>query len=170
MRTLLVLALVVAATRAQAEEVPNHPALKDRFYFGAGAFFPQTSTQAAARVQAGPPGHHHDLEQTLDMERSKTVPTVLRPPAHRRALARRGRVLPARPQQRVAARPLAQWGEQTFPVNADVSARFDFSDLRVSAGYSFFRTADKELGVGLGLHMVFVRHEPDRHLDRHDGR
>ena len=35
-----------------------------------------------------------------------------------------------------------------------VSSKFDFSDLRVSAGYSFFRTPDKELGVGLGLHMA----------------
>ena len=49
MRTLLLLALVVAATRAQAEEVPNHPALQDRFYFGAGVFFPRTATPGAAQ-------------------------------------------------------------------------------------------------------------------------
>ena len=30
----------------------------------------------------------------------------------------------------------------------------DFSDLRLSAGFSFFRTADKELGAALGLHVA----------------
>ena len=47
------------------------------------------------------------------------------------------------------------WGDQVFPVNTSVASTFDFSDLRVSAGYSFFRTPDKELGVGLGLHMAW---------------
>jgi hypothetical protein len=46
------------------------------------------------------------------------------------------------------------WGDQTFPVNSTVSSKFDFSDLRLSAGYSFFRTKDKEVGVGLGAHVA----------------
>ena len=41
-----------------------------------------------------------------------------------------------------------------FPINTQVSSSFDFSDPRVSVGYSFFRTKDKELGVGLGFHVA----------------
>jgi hypothetical protein len=57
---------------------------------------------------------------------------------------------------RDATRTLAtevQWGDQTFPVGTTVDSTFDFSDMRVSAGYSFFKRRDKELGVGLGLHV-----------------
>jgi hypothetical protein len=46
------------------------------------------------------------------------------------------------------------WGDEVYPVNTDIRSRFDFSDLRISAGYSFFRTADKEVGVGLGFHVA----------------
>jgi hypothetical protein len=43
-------------------------------------------------------------------------------------------------------------GRPGVPGHAQVSSKFDFSDLRVSLGYAFFRAPDKELGVGLGLH------------------
>ncbi|HEY6240233.1 MAG TPA: hypothetical protein VIW78_05285, partial [Burkholderiales bacterium] len=46
------------------------------------------------------------------------------------------------------------WGGQVFPINSQVDSRFDFSDTRVSVGYSFFRTADKELGAAFGLHLA----------------
>jgi hypothetical protein len=35
-----------------------------------------------------------------------------------------------------------------------VLSRFDFSDIRTSVGYSFFKTADKELGVSFGFHVA----------------
>jgi hypothetical protein len=34
---------------------------------------------------------------------------------------------------------------------------YDFDDLRVSAGYSFFKRRDKELGVGFGLHVAGIK-------------
>jgi hypothetical protein len=55
--------------------------------------------------------------------------------------------------ERVVDREI-RWGENTYPVNANIASKFDFFDLRVSAGYSFFRTRDKELGAGLGLHVA----------------
>ncbi len=39
-------------------------------------------------------------------------------------------------------------------MNSTVSSKFDFSDLRLSAGYSFFKTKDKEVGVALGVHVA----------------
>jgi hypothetical protein len=148
------LALLVSALRAQAQEIPRHPALNDSFYFGLGAFFPQTTTQAQLRSNRTGVGTTIDLEQSLDMERSKTVASFF----GRWRISERWRIDAEyfalnRTSERALDREIV-WGDQTFPVNADVSAKFNFYDLRVSAGYSFFRTPDKELGVGLGLHLA----------------
>ena len=47
-----------------------------------------------------------------------------------------------------------QWGDVVYPVNAQVTSKLNFADFRTSVGYSFYKTADKELGVGLGLHVL----------------
>lgn len=148
------LVLLVSALRAHAQAIPDHPALNDRFYFGLGAFFPQTTTQAQLQNNRTGVGTTIDLEQSLDMERSKTVPSFF----GRWRIGERWRIDAEyfalnRTSERTLDREIA-WGDQTFPVNADVAAKFNFYDLRVSAGYSFFRTTDKELGVGLGLHIA----------------
>jgi hypothetical protein len=48
-----------------------------------------------------------------------------------------------------------QWGDVVYPVNTQVTSQLNFSDLRSSVGYSFYKTSDKELGVGLGLHWLW---------------
>jgi hypothetical protein len=152
---MLLLALVLLfAQRAAAQDIPSHPALTDRYYFGVGVFFPKTSTQAQLQNKVSGVGATVDFEQSLDMERSKTVPTAF----GRWRIGERWRIDAEyfalnRTSERTVDREI-QWGDQTFPVNAQVAAKFNFSDLRVSAGYSFFRTTDKELGVGLGLHVA----------------
>jgi hypothetical protein len=152
---MLLLALVLLfAQRAAAQDIPSHPALTDRYYFGVGVFFPKTSTQAQLQNKVSGVGATVDFEQSLDMERSKTVPTAF----GRWRIGERWRIDAEyfalnRTSERTLDRDI-QWGDQTFPVNAQVAAKFNFSDLRVSAGYSFFRTTDKELGVGVGLHMA----------------
>ena len=35
-----------------------------------------------------------------------------------------------------------------------IDSKLNFSDFRTSVGYSFYKTSDKELGVGLGLHVL----------------
>jgi hypothetical protein len=151
---LAALVLLVVAQRTAAQDIPSHPALTDRYYFGVGVFFPKTSTQAQLQNKVSGVGATIDFEQSLDMERSKTVPTAF----GRWRIGERWRVDAEyfalnRTSERMLDREI-QWGDQTFPVNAQVAAKFNFSDLRVSAGYSFFRTTDKELGVGLGLHVA----------------
>ena len=46
------------------------------------------------------------------------------------------------------------WGNTTIPAGTNVTAKFDVSDIRLSCGYSFFKTQDKELGVALGFHLM----------------
>jgi hypothetical protein len=151
-------AIAFAATAiapAAAQQVPLHPALQDRWSFGAGVFFPSTATQASLTSNSTGLGTSIDFEDTFGMKRSDTVPTAY----GRWRINQRWRIDAEyfqlnRSSERVIDREI-NWGDQTFPVNTSVSSKFDFSDLRVSAGYSFFRTPDKELGVGLGLHMAW---------------
>jgi hypothetical protein len=156
-KTLLIpvgIALVSAAAAAQAQsEIPVHPALNDRFYFGAGAFFPKTTTSAQLTSRTGV-GAMVDFEDTFGMGSAETVPVALA----RWRFGERWRVEAEyfqlnRTGERVVDRDI-QWGENVYPVNTNVHSKFDFSDLRVSVAYSFFKRVDKEIGVGLGLHVA----------------
>jgi hypothetical protein len=149
------LALAAAMAPAGADEAPLHPALQDRWTFGVGAFFPKTTTQASLTSRNTGVGTTVDFEDTLDMARSKTVPILY----GRWRINQRWRIDAEyfqlnRSSERVIDREI-HWGDQTFTANTSVASKFDFSDLRISGGYSFFRTPDKELGVGLGLHMAW---------------
>lgn len=149
----LLLALLLAAGTAAAQDIPSHPALNDRFYGGAGVYFPKTGTSAQLTSRTGA-GAFVEFEDSLGVDSSKTVPAAF----FRWRLGERWRIEAEyfqlkRSGERVIDREI-QWGENIYPVNANVSSRFDFFDLRVSAGYSFFRTKDKELGAGLGLHVA----------------
>ena len=149
------IAIAFAAATPAAAQVPLHPALEDTWTFGAGFFFPNTTTQATLTSNRTGLGTAVDFEDTLGMERSKMVPSFYA----RWRINQRWRVDAEyfalnRDSERAINRDIT-WGDQTFPANTMVSSKFNFSDLRVSAGYSFFRTPDKELGAGLGLHMAW---------------
>ena len=153
-KKLVLLVLATVAAPALAQDIPSHPALQDRYWLGAGAFFPQSNTQASLTSNRTGVGTTIDLEQTMDLERSKTVPAFV----GRWRLSERWRIDAEyfqlnRHSERAVDRDIV-WGDETIAVNANVQTKFNFSDLRVSAGYSFFRRKDKELGVGIGLHVA----------------
>ncbi len=150
----LVTAALLAPACAAAQTAPEHPALRDRFYFGAGAFFPQTTTSAQLQSTRTGVGANVDFENALGMATDKSVPMA----SARWRLGERWRIEAEyfqlnRSASKVIDRDI-QWGDTVYPVNANVSSKFDFSDLRLSAGYAFFRRPDKELGAGLGLHVA----------------
>src|SRR6185503_2677931 len=65
------IALAAGAIAPAAAQAPLHPALQDRWTFGAGVFFPSTATQASLTSNNTGLGTTVDFEDTLDMERSK---------------------------------------------------------------------------------------------------
>jgi len=149
--TIVVAALCLGAPARAQDAIPSHPALTDKFYFGAGVFIPKTATSAQLDSSVGV-GTNIDFEQALGMTTQKTVPDAF----FRWRFSDRWRVEAEyfqlnRSGDQTVDRQI-QWGNQTFNVGDQVQSKFNFSDIRVSVGYSFFRTADKELGVGLGLH------------------
>lgn len=153
-RCILAGTALCAAMAPAGAQAPVHPSLTDKFWFGAGIFFPNTSTQAQLTNKATGVGASVDFEQSMDLERQNNVPVV----AGRWRFGERWRLEAEyfqlqRDSERVIDRQI-EWGDQVFAVNTSVATQFDFSDLRVSVGYSFFKRADKELGVGLGLHLA----------------
>ena len=72
--------------------------------------------------------------------------------------------MPARPwcpsARSAADQPSGRrWGDIVYPINTQLTSKLQFSDLRISAGYSIFKTRNKEVGVGLD-----VRYHPFRHV------
>ena len=150
---LIPVALALAGPARAQGEAPRHPALTDEFYAGIGAFFPKTSTSAQFSGRSGL-GTIVEFEDSLGMRSSDTVPAAF----GRMRLGERWRIEAEyfqlnRSAERSTDREI-RWGDEVYPINTEIRSRFDFSDLRVSAGYAFFKTVDKEVGVGLGLHVA----------------
>jgi hypothetical protein len=134
-------------------EIPNHPALSDRFFIGAGAGFMASNTQAQLNSDIGL-GTNIDFENILGLDETAMVPQFLA----RWRFAKRWRLeLEYFELNRSGSKVIEQditWGDQTFPANSEISTEFDVSVARVSCGYSFFKTKDKEVGVALGVHLT----------------
>ena len=47
-----------------------------------------------------------------------------------------------------------EWGDASFPVETQVSSRFDTTVYRLTGDYSFYRASNAEAGVGFGLHVT----------------
>jgi hypothetical protein len=158
---LLVLAmfasLVAATARAQTEAIPNHPALTDRFSFELGGFYSRSSTQASLGPSTGGVGVVVDFENTLGLEERNlsAIGGFLWRITDRWRLE-----VDYFSLNRDATRMLATdvtWGNQTFTAGSTVNSKYDFSDIRVSGGYSFFKRRDKELAIGAGLHVAGIK-------------
>jgi hypothetical protein len=147
--------LAVATGRAAAAEaIPDNPALKDRFSFNLGAFFARTSTQA--QVTKNGVGAMVDFENTLGLDEQNVdifAGFLWRISERWRLDVEYFRL------DRSATRTLASsfdWNGITYNPGTTVTSTYDFSDIRVSGGYSFFKRRDKELGVGFGLHVASI--------------
>ena len=138
-----------------AGSIPTHPMLNDDLVFTLGIFYPRSTTSAALTPSGGGTGTVINFEDTL--EKRSVAPNA-------------GLFWRATDNWRVdfeyfeiardATRTLAQdvqWGDLTFTAGTAVHSTFDFSDLRISAAYSFFKRPDKEIGVGLGVHVAGMK-------------
>jgi len=141
-------------TTPAAEAVPNNPVLTDKFYFAVGAFVPKTSTSASLEASSSGVGGLIDFENALGIRTQKIVPDV----AFRWRFSDRWRFEADyfqlnRSGNKVISQQI-EWNGQTFPIGTEIQSRFNFSDIRTSVGYSFFKRKDKELGVSFGFHVA----------------
>jgi len=143
--------LVAGSIPAHAQ---NHPLLNDTFRFSAGGFYAESATVARLGSSTGGAGVDVSFEDTLGLEERKWVGEF----SGYWRISSRWRVdVDYFRLSRSATRVLASsinWGDNTFNAGTEVNSSLVISDLRTAAGYSFFRTPDKEVGVGLGLHTL----------------
>jgi hypothetical protein len=148
--------LTAQTAPAQTETIPNHPALTDRFNFELGGFYSRSSTQASLAPPAGGVAVIVDFENTLGLD-ERNLSAI---GGFMWRFADRWRLeLEYFSLNRDATRTLATdvtWGGQTFTAGSTVDTKYDFSDIRVGVGYSFFKRRDKELGIGAGLHVARI--------------
>jgi peptidoglycan/xylan/chitin deacetylase (PgdA/CDA1 family) len=161
-----VAALSLAAGAAAADDrASEHPALRDRFYFGAGVFLPQTATSAQLQNSRTGVGANVDFENALGMATDKSVPIALA----RWRINELWRIEAEyfqlnRSAQKVIDRDI-QWGDTVYPVNAQLDSAFDFSDLRTPLSgditpadmlrWREVRHAGHELGNHSWMHSYF---------------
>lgn len=156
----LFLSTVALTVRAQApatETIPNHPLLSDKFSFEIGAYYSKSSTNASLGPSGGGVGVVVDFEDTFGLEERKIIPLA----SFLWRMNERWRLeVDYFKLNRSATTSLAtqvEWGDQVFPIGSTVNAEYDFQDIRVMAGYSFFRRRDKEVGVGAGVHIAHIK-------------
>jgi hypothetical protein len=153
--------LPLAATAADpppppAETIPQNPVLQHPFRFTVGAFYASTSTVARLDASGGV-GVDVNFEDALGLDDRKLVAEGA---MYWRFTKRWHLDVSYFGVTRRATRTISQdieWGDQVFPTGAEVDSSFRLSDLRTAVGYSFFRTSDKEVGIGLGLHATGMR-------------
>jgi len=142
---------------AQTGAIPSHPALTDKFSFELGGYYSKSSTQASFGPSTGGVGVIVDFEETLGLE-DRNLSAI---GGFLWRITDRWRLeVDYFSLNRNATRTLAAdvtWGNQTFTAGSTVDSKYDFSDIRVSGGYSFFKRPDKELGVGVGLHVAGIK-------------
>jgi hypothetical protein len=135
--------------------IPHHPSLTDRFFFGIGAFSASSTTEARLNSPSGV-GTTVGFEDLLGLDNNKFVPQGL---ARWRMSDRWRLELEFFRLDRSNSKAIGQdivWGDQTFPAGFQIDSQFNVSVTRLSAGYSFFKTQDKEFGIALGFHLTDI--------------
>jgi hypothetical protein len=145
------------AQAAAVDSIPTHRALTDRFVIEAGGFSSRSTTQASLGPSGGGVGVVVDFENTLGLDERNLTPIA----GFLWRITDRWRLeVDYFKLDREATRNLSSdvtWGDQTFTAGTTVNSSYDFSDIRVGVGYSFFKRRDKELGIGLGLHVAGIK-------------
>lgn len=147
--------LLASLTPAFADDaVPDNPILRDKFYFAVGAFVPKTSTSASLDSTNLGAGANVDFERALGMTTQKVVPDA----AFRWRFGERWRLEAEYFElNRSGDKKIEQditWNGVTFTTGTEVLSKFNFSDIRTSVGYSFFKRKDKEIGASFGFHVA----------------
>jgi hypothetical protein len=142
-----------AIVSSEGPQIPNHPSLTDTWYFGLGTTFLNSNTQAELSGSSGA-GGVIDFEDAFGLAENKWAPEALA----RWRFSERWRLefeyfSLNRSNSRTTQNDIT-WGDTTIPAGTNVKGSFDTTVLRVSCGYSFFKTQDKELGVALGFHVT----------------
>ena len=154
---LVALGMLLLAAGAHAADdgaIPDHPMMKDRFFIGVGVVWAQSSVTANLNTGTVGLGTFIDFENDIGLKKNNLIGQF----AFRMNLSERWRLEAEyfslnRDSEQQISRTI-DWGDREFPVNAVVRGRSNLDDFRISVAYALFRRKDKEIGVGLGAHVM----------------
>lgn len=156
--TLVVVSLISLARAAAAEEseerIPDHPLLSDAWYVSAGVLWTESNVTANLNRGAIGAGALIDFEDDMGLDETSVIGLF----NARWHFTRRWQLEVEyfkldRDNEKQVQRTV-DWGNLNIPIDALAKGTFNMEDFRVSVGYSFFRSKDKEVGVGLGAHVA----------------
>jgi hypothetical protein len=150
-------ALLIAAAAHAADDdvpIPDHPMMRDRFFVGVGVVWAQSNVTANLNTGRVGLGTFIDFENDVGLKKNNAIGQF----AFRMNISERWRLEAEyfslnRDSDQTLSRTL-DWGNLTFPINATVHGKSNLDDFRISVGYSFFRRKDKEIGFGVGAHVM----------------
>ena len=141
------------ASSPQDPPIPHHPALSDRWFIGLGGFFATSTTEARLDSPSGV-GTTINFEDVFGMEDREWTPQALA----RFRMTENWRLeleyFALRRDNSTTIDTQIDWGGSTYPINTRIDSRFNVDVTRLSAGYSFFKRPDKEIGVAFGFHLT----------------
>lgn len=136
------------------ERVPDHPVLSDAWYVSAGALWAESNVTANLNRGVVGAGALIDFEDDMGLDESNLIGLF----DARWHFTKRWQLEVEyfkldRDNEEQVQREVA-WGNVNIPINGVAKGTFNIEDFRVSVGYSFFRSKDKEVGIGLGAHVA----------------
>ena len=141
------LAAAVASLAAPAAA----QSLQDKYWIEVSAYFPSVNTDATV-VRPGFPGTDIDLETDLGLNKHETLPAVYAGWRFTNRFTLAGEYYALdRNGSRVLSRDI-NFGDSTFPAQAEVKSELHSDVYRLTLGYSFIKNEQAELGAALGLH------------------
>ena len=153
----MVVVLGACLPLARADDIPwgLNPALNDEIFIGLGTFYAaKVNTTAQLNSQTLGVGAVVDFQNTLGIPETAWGPDAefrWRMSEHWRLEVNYFWIGQTGSKSLDAD---IQWGDVIYNKGTQVNSKYGFSDLRTSVGYSFYKTSDKELGIGLGLHVL----------------
>lgn len=156
--TLVVVGLLSLARSAAAEQseerIPDHPLMTDAWLMSGGVLWAESNVTANLNSGALGVGALIDFEDDMGLDESSLIGLF----DARWHFTKRWQLEVEyfkldRDNEKQVQRTV-DWGDVSIPVDALAKGTFNIEDFRVSVGYSFFRTKDKEVGIGLGAHVA----------------
>ncbi|GFE80594.1 hypothetical protein GCM10011487_25940 [Steroidobacter agaridevorans] len=143
-----------AAAEEGSESIPDHPVLSDAWYLSAGALWAESNVTANLNSGAIGAGALIDFEDDMGLDENSIIGLF----DARWHFTKRWQLEVEyfkldRDNEKQVQR-VVDWGDVNVPIDGVAKGTFNIEDFRVSVGYSFFRTKDKEVGVGLGAHVA----------------
>jgi hypothetical protein len=146
--------LLADSAFAQEDTPPDHPMMSDRFFVAAGVLWAESNVTANLNTGRVGLGTFIDFEDDFGLDETNVIGLFM----FRMRLSERWRLEAEyfkldRDNEKDLSRTI-EWGDLTIPINAFARGEFSVEDVRVSVGYSFFQRKDKEIGIGLGAHVM----------------